>query len=161
MPGVTLHNFLHYLGRILAKLEWPMRFPQRTEFTGRRQANGTTSPSPDPRLQGALEVAMLSRNALTTSPGNFAGPTQESSRKGHRGQSFGMKWLACCVAAVLVQGCAQIPLKEFQSYQQAFDETQSVAKEVLADYADARDSVSKAARSGVCHERKRKLVLLY
>ena len=91
---------------------------------------------------------MLSGNALTTSPGNFAGPTQESSRKGRGGQSFRMKWLACCVAAGLVQGCAQIPLKEFQSYQQAFNETQAVAKEVLADYADARDSVSKLRPSG-------------
>lgn len=93
---------------------------------------------------------MLSGNALTTSAENenFAVPTQESSRKGHGGQSFRMKWLACCVAAGVVQGCAQIPLKEFQSYQQAFDETQSVAKEVLADYADARDSFSKAPPSG-------------
>ena len=93
---------------------------------------------------------MLSRNALTTSPENenFVVPTQKLSRKVHGGQSFRMKWLVCCVAAGLVQGCAQIPLKEFHSYQQAFNETQSVAKEVLADYADARDSVSKASPSG-------------
>ena len=141
MPGAILPNFLRCLGRILAKMVWPMRLRQRREFTDRRQANRSTGVSPDPRLRGAHQFAILSGKALTTSPENFAVPTQESSRKGHGGQSIRMNWLGCCVAAGLVQGCAQIPLKEFQSYQQAFNETQSVAKEVLADYADARDSV--------------------
>ena len=71
MSRVTLQNFLHYLGRILAKLDWPLRFPQRIEFPIRRQAYGTFSPSRDPRLRRAFEVAMLSQHALTTSPENF------------------------------------------------------------------------------------------
>ena len=148
MPGAILPNFLRCLGRILAKMVWPMRLRQRREFTDRRQANRSTGVSPDPRLRDARPFVILSGNALTTSPGNFAVPTQKLSRKVHDGQSFRMKWLICCVAAGLVQGCAQIPLKEFHSYQQAFNETQSVAKEVLADYADARDSVPTVPPSG-------------